>query len=243
MDIIESNLFKLFPELIFGFSTKNGLNRTAPFYYNMSLSVGDIATNVHENRMDFFNKLNIKKVVFQKQIHSDIINIVKYNTPLNEGDGMITNETNVGLAISAADCVPIFIYDKEKKIIAGVHSGWRGTQKQILKKTIEKLKLVYDSKPENIFVYIGPCISVGNYQVSDDFINYFEKEYLEIINGKIHLDLRKANFNMLIEENIPKENIEISDICSFEDVNLHSYRREGSLSGRALGVISIKGKI
>ena len=39
-----------------------------------------------------------------------------------------------------------------------------------------------------------------------------------------------------------KHNIQVSKLCSYEYSNLlHSYRREGEKSGRAIGVIALKG--
>lgn len=76
MKIIHSELFNSFPEIIFGFSTKIGLDRKEPFFFNMSFTVGDDERNVKENREVFFNQLGLKtsQIAFQKQIHSDKIN-------------------------------------------------------------------------------------------------------------------------------------------------------------------------
>ncbi len=46
---------------------------------------------------------------------------------------------------------------------------------------------------------------------------------------------------MLIEEGVKRTNIQVSGLCSYEYENLlHSYRRDGQKSGRALGVIAMK---
>jgi copper oxidase (laccase) domain-containing protein len=52
--------------------------------------------------------------------------------------------------------------------------------------------------------------------------------------------LKKANKDILINNGLPESQIEISDICSFENTNFHSYRRDKTRSGRALGVIALK---
>ena len=117
MEILYSSVFKNFPELIFGFSTKIGLNRKAPFYFNMSFSVGDKTENVIENRVAFFTSigLNPEQIAYQKQIHSDIIKFVEKPGNVGESDALITKYSNIGLAVSTADCTPIFLYDKENK--------------------------------------------------------------------------------------------------------------------------------
>lgn len=244
--IVRSNLFQKFTEIIFGFSTKIGLNRIGPYFFNMSFTVGDNKKNVEENRKEFFKELGLSssKIAYQKQMHSSIIKIVNCPGFVGISDAMITNKFNIGLVISSADCTPIFIYDEKNKIIAAVHSGWRGTQKRILEKTLNELSQKFNSKPENLFVYIGPSISQKNYQVGEDVASLFDKKYLAQTNGKIFLDIQGANYDMLLNFGIPKSQIELSNLCTYEEKELlHSYRRDGKFSGRALGVIALRGQL
>lgn len=244
MIIIKSELFKKFPEIIFGLSTKIGLGRKPPFFFNLSLTVNDDEKLVIENRKAFFAKLglNQEQIAFQKQIHSDIIKFVDNPGLLGESDALITSKPNIGLAISVADCTPIFIYDKKNKVIAAVHSGWRGTQKQILKKTLNNLKFHWKSDPENLFIYVGPSISQKNYEVGEDVAVQFDQKYLLMKNAKLYLNVVNANIDMLKKFGIPEEQIEISELCTYEEKDLlHSFRRDGILSGRSLGVIALKG--
>ena len=142
MKIIRSKLLKQFPEIIFGFSTKEGLHRLDPYYFNLSKKVGDNEERVAENRKYFFDYLGIEenKTAFQLQVHGEEIKITEEPGLLGESDALITSKTNLGLAISSADCAAIFIYDPKKKVIAAVHSGWKGTAKKILTKTLFMLK-------------------------------------------------------------------------------------------------------
>jgi copper oxidase (laccase) domain-containing protein len=57
---------------------------------------------------------------------------------------------------------------------------------------------------------------------------------------KYLLDLKAANRDMLIEYGVKSDNIEVSNLCTFEKEYLHSYRRDGKVSGRALGIIALK---
>lgn len=241
MKIIQSEIFLKYTQIKFAFSTKNGLNREAPYYFNMSKSVGDDPKLVDENRELFFASIGLKpnQIAFQKQIHTDKISIVNKPGFQGESDAMITSEKNIGLAISTADCTPIFIFDKEREIIAAVHSGWRSTKEKILQKTLQKLKSDFNSNPANLIVYIGPCISQKNYEVGKEFMNFFDKKYLQRKENKYLLDLKTANRDMLIEFGVLPKNIEISDLCTFEEEYLHSYRRDGKVSGRALGIIAM----
>lgn len=249
MKIIRSQIFKEIPELIFGFSTKIGLERTAPYYFNLSLNVGDNPVIVHQNRLEFFNNIGLKyeQIAFQKQVHGDVIKFIEKPGFCGESDAMICKQLGIGLAISTADCTPVFIYDTENKIIAAIHSGWRSTQKKIVKKTLLNLKHHFNSKPENLFCFIGPSISQKNYEVGSEVAVQFDSKYINVIkhvtgSPKLLLDVRGANLDMLIDFGIPNKNIEVSSLCSFNETDLlHSYRRDGNVSGRALGVLAIKG--
>lgn len=241
---IKSFLLEQFPELIFGFSTKLGNERTVPFWFNLSNSVGDDAKNVSENRNYFFSKLglNEKNVALQKQIHSDIVEVIVSPGLHSQSDALITATKEIGLAISSADCTPIFLYDKKNKVIAAIHSGWRGTQKKILAKVLAKLKSEFNTDFTDVFAYIGPSISMKHYEVGIEFESFFEEKYLSRVKEKLYLDIAKVNFDILCEHGVPDQNIQSSNLCSYEISYLQSYRRDKEISGRAFGVIAMKEK-
>ncbi len=245
MLIIRSSLLAEYADISFGLSTKVGNKKKLPYFFNMSKSIGDDEKRVEENRKLFFSKFGLtpENVVIQKQIHSDIINIVEKPEKNLEGDALITNKPNIGLAISTADCNNIYLYDKSKKIISAIHSGWRGTEKKIVAKTLQKLKDEFNVLPNDLKVYVGPAISQENYEVDEEVAAKFDKKYYmqsEENKDKFLLDLKLANYDMLIDFGIPQNNIQLSSICSYNQKELHSYRRDKEKSGRALGIIVMK---
>ncbi len=242
MVIIKSSLLEQYKEIIFGLSTKIGAERHEPFFFNLSTSVGDDERIVRENRELFYKELGLKpeNIAIQRQVHGDIIRFVDKGGIYGDSDALITNKKNLGLVVSTADCTPIFIFDKKNKIIAAVHSGWRGTEKKILLKVIKKLKDDFNSSPENLICYIGPSICQKNYEVGKEVAEKFEDKYLITKGEKYLLNVSGINYNMLIDFGIPEENIQLSSYCTFEmKYLLHSYRREGLHSGRAQGIISM----
>ncbi len=243
MLILGSGIFDKYPDIVFGFNTKIGKSRHAPFYFNVSFSVGDNQKFVEENRKEFFNALGLspQTVAYQKQVHGDIITYVDKAGDCGQSDAMITCTPGLGLAISTADCAAIFIYDSVKKVAAAVHSGWRGTEKKILAKTLERLVGDFKSNPENLIAYIAPSISKINYEVGKEVAGLFDKKYIEPKEDKFLLDVAGANYDMLIEGGLKIENVKKSDLCSYElKMMLHSYRRDGLKSGRSLGIIAMK---
>lgn len=243
MLIINPYIFKQLSEITFGFSTRVGLQRKKPYYFNMSGSVGDNQQTVEENRENFFTEmgLNAESVAYQKQVHGDKISIVKSGGLCGESDAMITNKKNIGLAISTADCCAVFIYDPNVKVLAGVHSGWRGTSKNILLKVLQTLSNDFDSAPGDLICYLSPSISGTNYEVGFEVAERFDLNYLRQVKDKYLLDIPAINKDILLNFGVKPQNIQVSGLCSYEYSSiLHSYRRDGKKSGRALGVIAMR---
>ena len=244
MLVINPYIFKRFPEIIFGFSTKIGMNRKEPYFFNMSYSVGDEKEIINENRRAFSKSIGIdyNSIAYQKQVHSDIAAIVEKSGVCRESDAIITKKKNLGLAISTADCCGIFIYDPVQSLIAAVHSGWRGTEKRILLKVLKKLSAEFKSQPDDLICYLAPSISQQNYEVGKDVAELFEAKYLKSINNKFFLNIPEINKDILLNFGVRKNNIQVSRLCSYEYSSiLHSYRRDGKYSGRAWGIIAMKG--
>lgn len=242
MVVIKSSLLSSYPEIIFGFSTSIDSVSNNKYGFNLSLSVGDDEVLVKKRRNLFFSSLglNYENAAFQKQVHGDTITIVKKGGQYGESDAMITNKSNVGLVITSADCASIYIYAPEKKVIAAVHSGWRGTHKKILKKTINILKNSFSVDTNNSVAYISPSISQDNYIVGKEVAELFDDKYLQPFKNKWKLDITRINKDILIESGFQNQNVQVSNICSYDSKWLHSYRRDGAISGRALGVIAMR---
>ncbi len=243
MYILKPYIFNNYPEILFGFSTKISSESKSPYYFNLSYSVGDEKNLVDKNRKEFFEAigLTIETVGYQRQIHSDIVQVIGCGGDNGASDALITSKKNLGLAIAVADCTPIFIYDKKNKVIAAVHSGWQGTENTILLKTLIKLQKEFSSKPGNMIVYIGPSISQINYEVGKEVAEKFDQTFVKPKGDKYLLDVSGINYQILLDFGIPQNQIQKSELCSYEfSTLLHSYRRDGNLSGRSLGVIAIK---
>ena len=243
MKVIIPEITKKYPELLIAISTKDGGVSPAPYFLNLGLNVDDERENVLENRKRFFGHLNIPldRVVMQKQIHSSNINIVNESCFIQDSDALITNEKNLFLAISIADCIPVFIYSPDKKVIAGIHSGWKGTEYKISQKVIRRMVDEYNVNPSELIAYIGPGISVENYEVSKEVAERFDPLSYKSEDGRYFLDLKKDIYEQLLNSGLKKENIEVTPYCTFRDKDLfHSHRREKGLTGRMFGVIGLR---
>lgn len=243
MKIIRSNLFDSYPEVLFSFSTKQGGVSPEPYNLNLGLNTGDDAVNVQANRKLFFDAVGItsEEVSFQKQIHSATVRYSSAPGHLGECDALYTDISRNYLAVSVADCVPVFIYEPLKKVVAGIHSGWKGSAGKILTAAIEELTENFGAEPSGMIAYIGPCISGKNYEVGPKVAELFEAEFVTQESGRYFLDLRKHNYSQLIKCGLHADNIEVSAHCTFDEKDLfHSYRRDREKSGRMLGVIGLR---
>ncbi len=241
--VIKSKLLSAFPEIVFGMSTKLGGYDNPPYYNNLSYYVGDFRDIVQSNRDEFFDKLGIKsqRLAIPQQIQGDNIEVIDEPGTYSDVDALITEENDIYLVVSTADCLPVAVYDKSKKVIANIHSGWRGTEKKIVTKAVKKMMTKFGSKPENMVVFIGPGINRHNFEVGPEVAELFDKKYIEESDGKFYVDLLANVKDQLKELGIIDDNIECCDLCTYdEEEYLHSHRRDKTKSGRMFSVIGMK---
>jgi YfiH family protein len=242
--IITSSILSGIPELVHGISTKPGGSGNSFFCNNMSFKVGDDEANVIQSRGKFFGSLGIeeKMLAIPQQVHSDNVFLADKPGYYKDADGLITQTPDVYLIISTADCYSVLICDKLNNAIGNIHSGWRGTQKKIVTKAIETMKSKFNSRPENLAVFIGPGISRDNFEVGCEVAEMFEEKYSVKRNGKYYIDLKQHIFDQLIALGINNSQIEAYPNCTFNGKEyLHSYRRDREKSGRMFSVIGMRG--
>lgn len=213
--IYNFDLFKKYGDLFTAFSQKND--------GSMKLTDdSELAKKINSNRNNYFLKNNIDpaKVVSAEIVHGNNIEIVngKEGEKVIRGvDGLITQNKDVYLSITSADCLPVFLFDPKKEIIGMIHAGWRSLASNILSNAVEKIKIL-GGAPEDILIGIGPVICQNHYEVGLEVAEKFSGYPSAIIkeNKKIFLDLKKIAELQLIELGLKKNNIEISPECTFE---------------------------
>jgi polyphenol oxidase len=210
-----------------------------------STSKGDLNFNINEacgesSLMKVKELFKLAEVGFLRQTHS--CSIFEYDGTVHTGDAIITNKKDAAIGVFTADCVPVMLFDKEKQVIAAVHSGWKGTFDEITLKTVLKMHRDYGSKPENITAYIGPHNRGCCYEIGKDVEMLFASKELyndiQIIdNGR--LDLEKCIIKQLKSSGIKEDNIKSTGICTFcsNEYSLHSYRKHREASGRMFSFI------
>jgi len=200
---------------------------------------------------------NIKDICRPKQTHTDRVEKIEdgdegiYIQKFDNVDGFVTNREDKVLMLGFADCTPLLFYDPVKNVIANTHSGWKGTLATIGVKTIKKMMLEYDCKPEDIICCIGPHIRKCHFEVDEDVKDLFYNKFKgldgieEIIsynnkNKKYYIDTARINKQILLNIGLKKENIIDSNVCTVCNSDLcHSFRAEKESSGRAVTIIEL----
>ena len=156
-------------------------------------------------------------------------------------DALITNKKNIFLLVSIADCTPVLIYDSINHAFAAIHAGWRGTENQIVAKTLKKMNEQFGTIGKNCFAYIGTCISENAFEVGEDVAMLFDKQFVVKQKHKWYVNLKEANKSQLMQFGLPNNQIEISEHCTVTNNNNYfSYRKENGKTGRLFALIGMK---
>ena len=201
--------------------------------------------------------IDIKTLVKPIQRHTGIVKCINNLIPrekLNDVDGLITDKKGITLATTNADCILFLLYDPVRKVIANVHSGWRGTFQKILEKAIVKMITNYKCNPENIMCFICPSIRKCHFEVEEDVKElceniysftgrtdeFIEKGFFKDGIQRYFIDTVLINKILLKQLGIKDENIIDSEICSVcNSTKISSYRVEGKDFKLATSIISL----
>ena len=178
--------------------------------------------------------LNIDNYYILKQIHSNKVFDIT-NLPKNyEGDGLITNKSNIALVTKSKDCNSIFIIDTKNKILGNIHSGWKGTLKSIITIAINQMKEKYNSVSKDIKIVFNPSIRECCFEVDNDVYDLFikkykDKSYYQKVGNKYHMNLVRIIKDDAKKLGIKEENIIDNNICTLCNRKLFNSHRNNDI--------------
>lgn len=229
--------------------------------FNLGYYGGDNPESVKKNRDILCEKLEINPdlLFVPHQTHGDVIKIID-TTFLNSNkacqekeldgvDALITPLSDVGVAVTTADCVPVVFYCPQQAVIAAAHAGWRGTAANIAVKVVRKMNEYYNCQPQDIRATIFPCIGSDIYEVGKEVIQAIAATGIDFndisrpgnTSGRFFLDLAAVNYRQLVLAGLTAENISLLNNCTYTcNDDLFSARRQGINSGRLLSGIVMK---
>lgn len=248
MHLVHYSIFQSFPEIKAFTTTKKSLGSGSVRF------TGDHEKVYAGKRRELARLLGleVRQLVFPRQTHSANVTVVDSvpDIEIADTDALVTNKSGICLCVQTADCVPVLLFDCQKKVLAAVHAGWRGTVAKIVGQTIAKMKTQYGCNPQHILAAIGPAVGPRVYEVGDEVVNAVraavprsEETLQKFPSGKFHVDLWQANRNILTDCGVLEKHIEVLAECTVaNNAKYYSARRDGIDTGRMVSGIILGAK-
>jgi polyphenol oxidase len=241
--VLSAPALSTIPGIVHGFSTRRAEHN--------EFTVGPLSSEnpaVQMNRARFLAAVGMAgwPLLKLKQVHSNIVHDLRDTLAASQrvvGDGAITGVGGAVVGVQTADCVPILIADRNARVVAAVHAGWRGTAGRIAENAVKQIVDAYAVPASDLTAVIGPHNAVCCYEVGEEVVDAVNDPNAIVRKAewaKPHLDQASANKRQLMQAGIPGDQIVVSSLCTQcrEDL-FYSYRRDAARSGRMLAVIGI----
>ncbi|MCP4747113.1 MAG: peptidoglycan editing factor PgeF [Desulfobacteraceae bacterium] len=222
-------------------------NQRRPFHIGLNCSESE--QQVWLNRKHIKAAFGTERMVLARQVHGTKIGALhsdpayqkaqKQNDVIFcETDALITNRPGDLLFIQVADCQPVMIADPEKKVVANIHSGWRGSIQNIIGRTIKKMIADYRCNARNLICAIGPSLG----PCCAEFIHYrkeIPQRYWSYRLKGDKFDFWRISRDQMIQAGVLPENISCSQLCTRCNQHLFFSYRGQRQTGRFCSVIGL----
>jgi YfiH family protein len=237
------------PKLTHGFLGRIGGISIGPYRsFNLAYWVGDDAAHVEENWRRLREAIGDAPIARCRQVHGKQVRVVTRANILQkpEGDGMVTVERGILLAVASADCVPILMMDARGQIVGAIHAGWRGVIAGIAEEGVRAMESL-GAKPHEIRAALGPSIGPCCFEVDEELAQRFAREVAGSDRharpgraGKSYLDLRAIITDQLMRAGVARESIINTGPCTKCANDRFFSRRANASSGLQLSFIGIR---
>jgi YfiH family protein len=183
--------------------------------------------------------LHVSNVVQAKQVHGARAIDARTAHSNLEADALFARAAagRVAVGVRVADCVPVLVADPDSGDVAAIHAGWRGIVAGVIRATLAELR------GRRLIAAIGPCIGPCCFEVGLDVAEAIARSAGDRVvtsraSDKAHVDLRAAVRQQLFDERGERIAIEnVAGCTKHEGARFHSFRRDGTQSGRMLAAI------
>lgn len=156
-----------------------------------------------------------RRAVLPRQVHGSRVLEAAGGTPsgvllAGEADGLTTDEAGTLLAVTVADCVPVFVLDPASGALALLHAGWRGAAAGVLEEGLRTLEERYGSRPSGLRIHLGPAICGSCYEVGPEVAEALGRQ----ADGKVRLDLRAILAERATAAGVPSRRVSRSGACT-----------------------------
>jgi YfiH family protein len=201
---------------------------------NFSLSTGDDADAVRDRRRALLEAAGLDgaRVVAPALHHSADVAVVE-NGRVSDGrhDALVAAEPSLVLAVTVADCVPVFFVDVVGGAFGIAHAGWRGLAGGIVKHTVRTLVERLHVRTGNLLVGTGPAIRGPSYEVGPEVAGLFPEAFAVPVGdpgaGRAQVDLPSCALAQAAAARVPRDNL--------VDFSLDTAQRPGDLLSHRRG--------
>ena len=207
------------------------------------------------------------RVVCRRQVHGTRVDavtaadIVPWDEPSPEGDGLMTDEPGLVLLVFTADCVPILLHDPVKGAVAALHAGWRGSVDGIAAEGVRAMAETYGIRPADVLAAvgpsIGPCCFEAGPEVKEAALSILGVTESPLVRDRpfgpgadpaagprgdrCFVDLKGLNRALLLKAGLKPEHIAVSGECTrCQPDRYWSHRFHGQRRGSQGAVIALK---
>lgn len=225
MDYLTFALLDKHPEVRHAVFTRHGGTSRPPFdSLNVSFSNGDDPAAVEANRQRILTAMGFCQTLYLNQVHGSDLFILKNKDnglPASGGkararitaDGVISDVPGCLFVIQVADCQAVMLLDPERRVIANIHSGWRGSIADITGNAVDLMIREFGCNPADILAGIGPSLG----PCCGEFI-HFAREIPEHLwgyrTGEHHFDFWKMTRDQLTGRGVLPSNIDLAGRCT-----------------------------
>jgi len=165
---------------------------------------------------DLLRLSGFNSVIYARQVHGT--KVLVHETPdagVHEADetadGHVTSAVGLLVAITVADCVPVYLVDAKKRLVTLLHAGWRGTADGILSVGISVLRERWQSEPRHLWVHLGPAICGGCYEVGPEVFEALGQPDRSVPDL---VDVRQVLASQALGIGVRPEQITVSNDCT-----------------------------
>jgi YfiH family protein len=161
-----------------GFFTRaGGVSQGGYASLNCGFGSHDDPEAVRENRARVAAHTGATSLISAHQVHGTVAVAVDEawaHEARPKADAIVTAKPGLAVGVLTADCAPVLFADREARVVAAAHAGWRGALAGIVEATVAEMERLGATR-KRIVAAVGPCIGQPAYQVGPEF----EQAFLE----------------------------------------------------------------
>lgn len=208
---------------------------------DFGLGGGDDAWRVTERYQALASASGCRLAAVGRQVHGRRVRAVEGPgrggvLVTGEYDGHVSRSPGVLLAVTAADCVPVYLAAPRLPAWGLVHAGWRGLAAGVLEEALTLMDDRYGVEADALHLHLGPAICGECYEVGPEVVDALgplvvttgrERE------GRPRVDLRATLARRAAAAGVPPERMSRSAWCTCcTGDQFRSYRCSDAAPGR-----------